>query len=317
MAGQGMPGEGDAVAAVDLGSNSLKLTVARRVGDAVEEIDWDLETVRLGRGLDDTGRLADDRVEAALAAMRRFAERAQRHGAVRRIGVATEAVRAAANGSEFLRRVRDETGFDVAVIEGAREAALTFAGLDPSVVDRGTVVVADIGGASTEVIVAADGVVERSRSLPIGSGRYTDRFVVADPPAAAELVAARAAAAAAIAAEPVLADLPAGPGVRLVLVGGTGEYLGVLAEAAGGLSAAGIDRVLDHLRGESADALAARLAIVEARARVLPAGAAIAAGLADLTRPEAVATARSGIRRGLLLEAFGLLRARGEPPLGT
>lgn len=303
--------------AIDLGSNSIKLTVARRLPDgAVEEFAWDVETVRLGRGLDATGRLAEDRIEAAMAALRRFAEDARGFGATRIIGVATEAVRVAANGADFLTRVRQETGIEVETVAGEREAALTFAGLDPEVPRAGLLVVADIGGASTEVIIAADGAVQRSRSVPIGSGRYTDRFVASDPPSADELNAARASARDVFATEPAIQPLPSGDGVLLVLVGGTGEYVGVLAEAAGGLSATAIDHVLADLRSIPANALADRLGIAEARARVLPAGAAIAAAVADITRPAAMQTARSGIRRGLLLEAFGDALTSDRAPLG-
>lgn len=316
MAHDGATEPAAAIAAIDLGSNSIKMSVARRGAGGVEEFAWDLETVRLGKGLDETGSLAADRMDAALTTLSRFADQARRLGAVRVVAVATEAVRSAANGEEFLARVRESTGIEVATIGGDREAELTFAGLDAGIDRAGTIVVADIGGASTEVIVARDGAVERSRSLPIGSGRYTDRFVVADPPTAAELAACRAAARETISAEPALDRLPVGDDVRLVLVGGTGEYVGVLAERTGGLSAGGIDRVLADLETVPAEQLAVRLGIAEARARVLPAGAAIAAAVADLTSPGTVVAARSGIRRGLLLEAFGAAEAAGEPPLG-
>ncbi len=307
----------DVMAAIDLGSNSIKLTVARRgPGGDIEEFAWDLETVRLGKGLDDTGALAIDRMDAALGTLARFAETARSLGADRVLAVATEAVRSAANGEEFLDRVRKETGIEVATIGGDREAALTFAGLDAAIDRTGVVVVADIGGASTEVIVARDGVVDRSRSVPIGSGRFTDRYVVSDPPTAGELAACRAAARAAIAAESALGPLPQGKAVRLILVGGTGEYVGALAERVGGLSAAGIARVLPAFESLPAIGLAADLGIAEARARVLPAGAAIAAAVADLTAPGTVVTARSGIRRGLLLEAFGANSGAGNAPLG-
>lgn len=305
------------IGAIDLGSNSIKLTVGRSHADVgVEEFAWNVETVRLGRGLDDSGRLADDRIEAALAALRRFADEARGLGAVRVIGVATEAVRVAANGAEFLTRVREETGIEVESVGGDREAELTFAGLDPEISRDGMLVVADIGGASTEIIIAADGDVQRSSSVPIGSGRYTDRFVAADPPRDDELAMARTSAREVFSAESAIHPFTSGDGVRLVLVGGTGEYVGVLAESVGGLSAPAIDGVLAELRRDPASVLADRLGIQEARARVLPAGAAIAAALADIVRPSAVQTARSGIRRGLLLEAFGQPLTPNRAPLG-
>jgi exopolyphosphatase/guanosine-5'-triphosphate,3'-diphosphate pyrophosphatase len=119
------------LAAIDIGSNSIKLTVARRQGDGIEELYRDSETVRLGEGIEATGRLDDSRMDAARATLARFAGKANELGAERTMAVATEALRVAANGREFLERVVRETGIEAAVIDGDREAALTFAGLAP------------------------------------------------------------------------------------------------------------------------------------------------------------------------------------------
>ena len=300
------------LAAIDIGSNSIKLTVARRRRDGIEEFYWDSETVRLGEGIEATGRLGDARMDAARETLGRFAATARELGAERTLAVATEALRVAANGRAFLERVARETGIDAAVIDGDREAALTFAGLATTLDLAGAMVVADIGGASTEVIVAGDGRVEAVRSLPIGSGRLTDRFVREDPPHPDELARCRAAARAMVGGEPSVALLPAGPDVRLTLVGGTGEYLGKLVDAERGVTAAEVDRVLDRLSRVPAADLANELSVAEARARVLPAGVAIAAAVADLLRPGAIGVARSGIRAGLLLEAFGFAAAAGQ-----
>jgi len=292
-------------AAIDIGSNSIKMTVARpRPGGGLDELAWRSETVRLGAGLETEGRLRDDRMEAAVAVLREFAREARALGAVRLAAVATEATRAAANGHAFLARVARETGIEVRTIDGDEEAALTFRGLAAGTDVAGQVVVADIGGGSTELIVAADGAVRAARSIPLGSGRLTDRLVVADPPTAAEIAACRRAAAAA--AAPLVDDLgvPTGAAVRLIVVGGTGEYLARLVPDEHRIVAAEIDKVVDGLRRLPASAVAERLAIPEARARVLPAGAAIVAALADLIRPGRIEVARSGIRAGLLLSLF-------------
>jgi hypothetical protein len=133
-------------------------------------------------------------------------------------------------------------------------------------------VVADIGGASTEVIVAGDGQVSVARSLPIGSGRFTDRFVRDDPPSLAQLTRCRHEAKAAVAGEPALASIPAGDDIRLILVGGTGEYLGVLVGGNEAMTVADIGPVLDRMTRLPAGVLASELSVAEARARVLPAG---------------------------------------------
>ena len=146
----------DVIAAFDIGSNSIKMTVARRAGNGIEDLATRSETVRLGQGVDETGSMAEDRMAAALAALKQFCSLARSLGATRLIGVATEATRTASNGQQFLDRVAAETGIEVRAISGEREAELTFLGLDGLVDLDGDVVVADIGGGSTEIILARD-----------------------------------------------------------------------------------------------------------------------------------------------------------------
>ncbi len=302
------------VAAIDIGSNSIKMTLGRPDGqDGVVEFGWASETVRLGTGLDQAGRLADDRMDAALATLRRFADEARAQGASRIVAVATEATRAAANGEAFLRRVRDETGIEVRAITGDTETDLTFRGLAATVDLSGAVVVADVGGGSTELIPARDGVRLGGGSLPIGSGRLTERLVAHDPPTTSELAACRAAAAAVIVPHPELVRVP-GPRPRLVATGGTGEYL---AELVGWqpFSSGDAERVLDQLTRIAAVDLAPRIGAAEARARVLPAGIATVLAVADASGAEQIATAASGIRTGLLLDAL-VTGQRGEHDRG-
>ncbi|HEV2528190.1 MAG TPA: hypothetical protein VGT61_07085 [Thermomicrobiales bacterium] len=289
----------DVVAALDLGSNTIKMTLGRldEAGELVE-FGWASETVRLGAGVTTTGRLADDRVAAALAALQRFADAARANGASQLIGVATEATRSASNGATFLESVR-AIGWEIRAISGDEEAALTFRGLTRSIDPTGNVVVADIGGGSTEIIVAMDGTVGFSASYAVGSGGLTDRHVSADPPTSAELVACRASAAETLAA----AKLPAGTGTRLIAVGGTGEYLARLAGPVD-LTREEIDRTLATLTGISSSDLATRLSIPPLRARVLPAGIAVVRAIADRLPGATISVAPSGIRTGLLLDAL-------------
>ena len=303
-------GAGPVAAAIDIGSNSIKMTVARVRPGGPEEIASMSETVRLGAGLETSGRLAEDRIEAALATLRRFAHEARTRGAERLVAVATEATRAAANGPAFLDRVRRDTGIDVRSIDGNEEAALTFRGLAASTDVSGCVVVADIGGGSTELIVAVDGEVRAARSLPIASGRLTDRLVPSDPPTSVQLAACRAAATGAIASVAEELTLPRGEATRLIVVGGTGEYLARLVPAARSITPAAIEDVLERFSRTPAADLALALGIAEARARVLPAGVAIVAALHDGLAPTQTEVARSGIRAGLLLATFDELEAR-------
>ncbi len=308
----GSGGDDRRLAAIDVGSNSIKMTIARlEPTGEIDEIAWAVETVRLGAGLDASGRLADDRMEAALATLARFAATARDHGAARIVAVATEATRAAANGAEFLDRVGRETGIELRIVDGAGEADLTFRGLAATADIAGDVVVADVGGGSTELIVAADAQVRGSRSLPLGSGRLTDRLVASDPPTGAELDACRQTAADLLAGLDPALPMPTGAAVRLIVVGGTGEYLGRLVPDQRRIVPDAVDAVLDRLSQVPSRELAERLSVAEARARVLPAGIAIVAAVADRIAPGRIEAARSGLRRGLLIDEFA--RSPVEP----
>jgi len=289
------------IAAFDVGSNSIKMTVARRADhDAVEEFAWESETVRLGAGLGQSGSLAADRVEQAVQTVSRFAAGARAAGATRLLGVATEAVRVAANGAALLKRLQHEAGVEITTISGDREAELTFRGLAASLDVSGRLLVSDIGGGSTELILAENGHMRAARSIALGSGRLTDLHVSHDPPTAAELRACRDDAAHHLA--PV--SLPEGPSLRLIVVGGTGEYLMRLVPGERAATPDDIDTVLTRLTSISAMRLAELISIPETRARVLPAGVAIVESLADRTCPDVIEGARSGIRTGLLMAAF-------------
>ncbi|MGH2617933.1 MAG: Ppx/GppA phosphatase family protein, partial [Thermomicrobiales bacterium] len=251
-------------AAIDIGSNSIKMTVGRPASDGgIDQLDWASEVVRLGHDLDRTGRLDDARIEAALETLRRFSIRARELGANRVVAVATEATRAAANGASFLDRVREETGLDVRVVDGDEEAALTFRGLAATTDMTGTVVIADIGGGSTELILARDGTMQSANSIALGSGRLTDRIVKSNPPLPVELAACEAEALTAIAANSGLA-LPSGTGARLVVVGGTGEFMARLVPDERNITLGAVRHVLSRFESLSAAELATEIDIPEA-----------------------------------------------------
>lgn len=309
-----MPTSVPVIGVVDLGSNTIKLTVARPgQGGGIEELATAAETVRLGAGLAASGRLADDRVMAALATLRGFAALAREHGASRLIGVATEATRRASNGSAFLQRVRDETGWELRVISGDEEAALTFKGLSAEFDLSGGVVVADIGGGSTEIVQAEDGTITSAQSLQLGSGALTEAHLLADPPTSAEIAACTGAAEHALAG----LSLTHGEALRLIVVGGTGEYLARLVSATRDLDAVQVEAALARCQERPADDLAARLGISPARARVLPGGITIVQALVKRIRPTRIEVARSGIRTGLLLETFASLPTIETNPQGA
>jgi exopolyphosphatase / guanosine-5'-triphosphate,3'-diphosphate pyrophosphatase len=212
------------LATVDVGTNTTLLLVAR-TQPAVEPIEEIAEITRLGRGIGRNGALDAEAIARTLAVLRRFATAAQRHGA-RIAAIGTEALRRAPNADAFLGPAAEILGTKVEVIDGEREAALTFRAVVTSFADvrAGDLVVVDIGGGSTEIVLASDGEVGFRTSLPLGSVRLTEAFIHHDPPTAAETTAIAGAVDAAVRAVPFPRRPP-----TLVGVAGTVTSLAAMA----------------------------------------------------------------------------------------
>jgi len=289
--------DGRAIAAIDIGSNTLKLTVARVSHGQITLIAGTAEVVRLCEGLGETGRLRDDRIQLAIDVLRGFKEIARELSAGTIIAVATAATRSAANGMDFLARVKDDVGLDVSVIDGDEEARLTSNGVLAQIDPGGAILIVDIGGASTELIATRDGVVLESTSLDLGSGVLTDRFVPSDPPLTLELDMV----------ERETADRATeflsrhGRFARLVLVGGVGEFLFSLLGKSGYAESSALDEARQIVLGLTADDLAPLIVAPVARARVLPAGFAIARAISRKSGAPQIESVGNGLRIGILL----------------
>ena len=290
----------DPLAALDIGTNTIRLLIARSRSDgSLERLDDQTVTVRLGQGVDADGRLAPERMARAADVIADLAARARAAGAGTPLAIATSAVRDAANGPDLVALVKQRSGVRVEIIDGAREAQLTFRGALLGRPLARQQLVADIGGGSTEVIVAQDGQIVWVRSLQLGSGRITERCLASDPPPAAEVAAARALARA------VLAETPELQPDGAVVVGGTASALLTLAPDPRGeerLTRAGLAALLERLLAVPAATIAAGGAVDLDRARVLPGGAIVVEALLERFGLAAVTVSQGGIREGLLLE---------------
>lgn len=165
------------LAAVDVGTNSVHLVVARTtVGGGFEVVTREKEMVRLGSGEDDMKLLSPDAIDRAVSALGRFRRIADSHGAPLR-AVATSAVREAENRKVLLARARAEAGVDVEVVSGTEEARLIHLGILQALelFDR-RILLCDIGGGSTELLVGERGDVIASTSVKLGAVRLTTRF---------------------------------------------------------------------------------------------------------------------------------------------
>ncbi|GGC09148.1 phosphatase [Novosphingobium endophyticum] len=141
-------------AAIDLGTNNCRLLIARPSGENFTVIDAFSRVVRLGEGLAQSGRLSDDAMERTLAALHVCAEKLRRRNVLLARSVATEACRRAANGSEFIERVREETGIALDIISAREEARLAVLGCHVLLEDGpGPAMIFDIGGGSTELVL--------------------------------------------------------------------------------------------------------------------------------------------------------------------
>ncbi|MFI1888088.1 Ppx/GppA phosphatase family protein [Streptomyces jumonjinensis] len=181
------------VAAIDCGTNSIRLLVADAdpVTGTLVDLDRRMTIVRLGQGVDRTGRLAPEALERTFAACREYAAAIKEHGAERIRFVATSASRDAENRAEFTAGVLDILGVEPEVISGEQEAEFSFTGATRELPGHEERLVVDIGGGSTEFVVGREHV-EAARSVDIGCVRLTERHVRNDPPSAAELAAVRA-----------------------------------------------------------------------------------------------------------------------------
>ncbi|MEX2586837.1 MAG: Ppx/GppA phosphatase family protein [Actinomycetota bacterium] len=169
--------ESEVLAAVDIGTNSIHLVIARVVGPhAFEVLDREKEMVRLGSDGGDLKHLDDEAIARGIAALTRFKEVADVHNA-RVVAVATSAVREAENRAVFLRRARQEAGISVEVISGFEEARLIHLGVLQAVeVFDERLLLCDIGGGSTELLLGRQGESLIARSFKLGSIRLTRRF---------------------------------------------------------------------------------------------------------------------------------------------
>jgi len=182
----------DVLAAIDVGTNSIHMVVARvDDGDRFDVIAREKEVVRLGHGAGDMKQLEPEAIDRGVECLGRFRRLAEAAGAQVR-AVATSAVREAQNHDEFLVRARVEAGVEVEVISGVEEARLIHLGvLSALPVLESRLVLCDIGGGSTEILVGERGETLAVRSLKLGAVRLTNRFFSSGTPGKADVEACR------------------------------------------------------------------------------------------------------------------------------
>jgi exopolyphosphatase/guanosine-5'-triphosphate,3'-diphosphate pyrophosphatase len=175
-------------AAVDIGSNSVRLKISRLASHHLLEIHEDREVTRLGESVFSSGFLSPEAIASTVKVLRRFHRAAQRAGADMVRVVATSALRDARNSRAFLEWVRSATGWRVEIISGLEEARLIHLGLTSTLrVNSSSVLMIDLGGGSCELTISNKGHIRETVSLPLGAVRLTNDFLHHDPPRKAEL----------------------------------------------------------------------------------------------------------------------------------
>ena len=175
-------------AAVDIGSNSVRLKISRLASHRLVEIYEDREVTRLGESVFRSGFLSPEAIALTVKVLRRFHRAAQRAGADSVRVVATSALRDARNSRAFLEWVRSATGWNVEIISGLEEARLIHLGLTSSLrVNPSSELMIDLGGGSCELTISKRGHIQETVSLPLGAVRLTNDFLHHDPPRKAEM----------------------------------------------------------------------------------------------------------------------------------
>jgi exopolyphosphatase/guanosine-5'-triphosphate,3'-diphosphate pyrophosphatase len=283
------------VAAIDCGTNSIRLLIADSIDGHLRDMHRETRIVRLGQGVDATGRFAAEALNRTRAALGDYAALCTAHSVARVRMVATSAARDASNRDVFFAMTTDVLGVSAEVITGTEEAKLSFRGavneLDSA---EAPFVVVDLGGGSTEIVLG-ESRVTASFSADIGCVRVTERCLHTDPPTAAEVTAAREMVRERLGE--ALRAVPVQRARTWVGVAGTMTTLAALSHdlrtydsAAIHLSRVGIDRLLevcDGLIGMTRAQRAALGPMHEGRADVIGAGAIVVEELAFALRERA------------------------------
>ena len=302
------------VAAIDCGTNSVRLLVAD-VGSSLVDLSRRMEIVRLGEGVDRTGRLAPEAIERTRRALIGYAAEIAELGVDRVRMCATSASRDASNADDFRAMVRATLGVDPEVVTGDEEARLSFTGAVRGLTAESPYLVVDIGGGSTEFVVGAASV-DAAISVDVGCVRMTERHLWGDPPTAAEVAAAEADITAAV--EHALAAVPGRDAATLVGLAGSVTTVAALAL---GLEAYQPERIhharisYDDVAKVSADLLAMstaqRLALPvmhPGRADVIAAGALVLRIIMERAGQPAVVASEHDILDGI---AWSLVETPG------
>jgi len=313
------------VAGVDIGSNTLRLLIARvEQGEQLIPLEASRQMTRLGEGMGQSSILRPPAIDRALKVLKDFQRSITRHRPDLVAVVATSAVREAENRDEFLRRVKADAGLIIDVLSGQEEARRTLLGawwgLRHAGVDgAGSCLLLDIGGGSTEYVLGRDGTVDGWDSTPLGVVRLTERFLHHDPPSDWEIDQLRAYITRGLETTALrIGPLP--PGCCVAGTAGTVTTLGALLKrldrydpsAVNGmrLPAAAVDDWVARFIGMTAAQRREWPWMEAGRADLIVAGGLVLQASLRRWRLDGLLVSDWGLKEGIILDA---VRRRGRP----
>lgn len=290
-------------AAIDLGSTSVHLLVARPERTGLVVLDDESAFLGLGAAVDGTGALGAAGRVTLVTTVATYVERARGLGAARPIIMGTEPLRRLTDATRIVADVSAATGAPMAVLEHEEEALLTLVGLTAGRAVRDDLLVVDIGGGSSELVEIGPNRLARAAGVQVGAGRLTRRIVDRDPPTTEHFAELKRAA------DEAFEWTPVRPPGELVFVGGTASNLLKLLRRAGNpdrddrLDREALALARAIVTATPAEMLAATYGLREARIRLLAAGAAIIETVLDRVGMESGRVVDTGIREGAIVAA--------------
>lgn len=300
------------IGVIDIGTNSLKLTVGCAIGPRVEVVHFARATTRLGEGLERTGRISPQAAARTGRAVQSMVRAAVAHGAREVIAVGTQALRGAKNGRRVARAIGERAGIPVRVLDGSEEATLAYLSACARIAHPKPVTfLIDIGGGSTEFVAARGGAVRFARSVPLGALRLTEKYLHADPIAEDEHAAMRREIDRVVSG--LLARFARVAPASVDFVASGGSVTTAVAMIHGRAAARGDARVtLAELRRIEARCLRASLSarrrlpgLPADRADIIPAGLAVAISFLAHARKRSLQASGGGLREGVILALSG------------
>lgn len=169
------------IAAIDLGTNSMRLLLCNVENGVFLNKSKEVVTTRIGKNLLKSGYMSKESMKLNIKALKDFKKTALIYGAEEIIAIATSAVRDAANKEAFLYNVKNEAGIEIKVLSGGEEAAIGMLGVTYGLPENENILIVDIGGGSTEIVLSRNKKIEYSESIDAGAVRMTESFLINDP----------------------------------------------------------------------------------------------------------------------------------------